>query len=47
MLKKLGADHVINYKEDTKWGETAKSFTPGKEGVDHIIEVSSRISSES
>ncbi|KAJ9644728.1 hypothetical protein H2201_006119 [Coniosporium apollinis] len=38
-LKKLGADHVINYKEDQSWGETAKNLTPGKEGVTHIIEV--------
>jgi NADPH:quinone reductase-like Zn-dependent oxidoreductase len=39
MLKKLGADHVINYKEDANWGETAKKLTKGGEGVDHILEV--------
>lgn len=38
-LKKLGADHVINYREDENWGATAKKLTPGEEGVDHIIEV--------
>lgn len=38
-LKKLGADHVINYKEDPKWGETAKKLTSGGAGVDHILEV--------
>ncbi|KAI1344469.1 putative zinc-containing alcohol dehydrogenase [Xylariaceae sp. FL0016] len=38
-LKKLGADHVINYKEDVNWGETAKSLTPSGWGVDHVIEV--------
>ena len=38
-LKKLGADHVLNYKTDEKWGETAKALTPGKLGVHHIIEV--------
>lgn len=38
-LKKLGADHVINYKEDPNWGETAKKYTPGGAGVDHILEV--------
>ena len=38
-LKKLGADHVINYREDANWGETARKLTPGGEGVDHIIEV--------
>lgn len=39
LLEKLGADHVINYKEDPNWGETAKGLTPNGEGVDHIIDV--------
>lgn len=39
VLKKLGADEVINYKEVPEWGEKAKSLTPGGEGVDHILEV--------
>ncbi|OJJ41016.1 hypothetical protein ASPWEDRAFT_241356 [Aspergillus wentii DTO 134E9] len=38
-LKKLGADHVINYKNDPNWGETARKLTPDNVGVDHIIEV--------
>lgn len=38
-LKKVGATHVINYKTDPKWGETAKNLTPGQIGVDHVIEV--------
>ncbi|KAI1378096.1 NAD(P)-binding protein [Hypoxylon crocopeplum] len=38
-LKKLGADHVINYKEDANWGETAKKLTTGGAGVEHVIEV--------
>ncbi|MCJ1415957.1 hypothetical protein MMC32_002292 [Xylographa parallela] len=38
-LKKLGADHIINYKTDENWGETAKKLTPGGLGVEHIIEV--------
>jgi len=38
-LKKLGADHVINYKDEPNWGEKAKSLSPNGEGVDHIIEV--------
>jgi NADPH:quinone reductase-like Zn-dependent oxidoreductase len=37
-LKQLGADHVLNYKEDEKWGETAKALT-GDQGVDHVLEV--------
>jgi NADPH:quinone reductase-like Zn-dependent oxidoreductase len=39
MLKKLGADHVINYKEDKAWGKTARGLTPNGNGADHVIEV--------
>ena len=39
MLKKLGADVVINYKENPKWGEAAKKATTDGEGVAHVIEV--------
>jgi NADPH:quinone reductase-like Zn-dependent oxidoreductase len=35
-LRKLGADHVINYKENPNWGEEAKRFTGG---VQHVIEI--------
>lgn len=38
-LKKLGADHVINYREDPEWGATAKKLTTNGEGADHVIEV--------
>ncbi|KAJ5580648.1 hypothetical protein VI817_009680 [Penicillium citrinum] len=38
-LKQLGADHIINYKTDPNWGETARKLTPEAAGVDHIIEV--------
>ena len=37
-LKAMGADHVINYRKDPLWGETALGLTDGR-GVDHIIEV--------
>jgi NADPH:quinone reductase-like Zn-dependent oxidoreductase len=37
-LKKLGADHIINYKEDENLGETAKTITGGT-GVQHVVEV--------
>ena len=37
-LKTMGADHVINYRKDTNWGETARQLTGGR-GVDHVIEV--------
>ncbi|KAL2139660.1 hypothetical protein VTI28DRAFT_4885 [Corynascus sepedonium] len=39
ILKKLGADHVINYREDPNWGETARKLSSGGAGVDHVIEV--------
>lgn len=39
VLKKLGADEVINYKEEPNWGEKAKALTPNGEGADHILEV--------
>lgn len=37
-LKALGADHVINYRSNLKWGETARDMTGGR-GVDHVIDV--------
>jgi NADPH:quinone reductase-like Zn-dependent oxidoreductase len=37
-LKKLGADHVLNYKENPNWGEEAKKLTGGV-GCHHVVEV--------
>ncbi|MGN5476379.1 zinc-dependent alcohol dehydrogenase family protein [Cupriavidus basilensis] len=37
-LHSLGADHVINYRDDPKWGDTVRALTGGA-GVDHVIEV--------
>ncbi|KAK3714960.1 hypothetical protein LTR37_007450 [Vermiconidia calcicola] len=37
-LKQLGADHIINYKDEPNWGEAAKKLTGGR-GVQHILEV--------
>jgi NADPH:quinone reductase-like Zn-dependent oxidoreductase len=39
LLKKYGADHVINYKETPNWGEEAAKLTPGGAGVQHVVEV--------
>jgi NADPH:quinone reductase-like Zn-dependent oxidoreductase len=39
ILKRLGADHVINYMDDKNWGETARKLTHNGEGFRHIIEV--------
>jgi NADPH:quinone reductase-like Zn-dependent oxidoreductase len=38
-LRTLGATHVINYREDEKWGETAKSLTPNGQGFDQVVDV--------
>lgn len=38
-LQSLGAHHVINYREDANWGETAKKLTPGGRGVDVVVDV--------
>jgi NADPH:quinone reductase-like Zn-dependent oxidoreductase len=37
-LKSLGADHLINYRENPNWGAMARDFTGGR-GVDHVVEV--------
>ncbi len=37
-LKALGADHLINYKEDAEWGKTAFGLAGGR-GVDAVVEV--------
>ncbi|KAF5003068.1 hypothetical protein FDECE_10379 [Fusarium decemcellulare] len=38
-LKKMGADYVINYKEVEEWGQQVRDLTPGKEGVDLVVEI--------
>lgn len=37
-LREMGADHLINYRQDEKWGETARKLTGGR-GVDHVVEI--------
>jgi NADPH:quinone reductase-like Zn-dependent oxidoreductase len=37
-LKALGADHVINYRENERWGEEVLALTGGR-GAEHVIEV--------
>lgn len=37
-LTALGADAVINYREDPEWGSTVRRLTDDR-GVDHVIEV--------
>lgn len=36
-LKAMGAEAVVNYKEDPKWGKTISRITKG--GVDHVLDV--------
>lgn len=36
-LKALGADKVVNYREDSKWGRTVNKIASG--GVDHVLDV--------
>ncbi|MEH6557394.1 MAG: NAD(P)-dependent alcohol dehydrogenase [Oceanicoccus sp.] len=37
-LKALGADHLINYKDNPTWGVTARELTGGR-GVDEVVEI--------
>ncbi|RMZ72695.1 alcohol dehydrogenase [Pyrenophora seminiperda CCB06] len=39
ILKKYGADHIINYNDTPNWGEEAAKLTPGGAGVQHVVEV--------
>lgn len=36
--RQMGADHVLDYKADPKWGESARAWTGGR-GVDVVIDV--------
>ncbi|OTA64231.1 putative alcohol dehydrogenase [Hypoxylon sp. EC38] len=38
LLEKLGADHIINYREIPEWGSMARELTGGV-GVDYVIEI--------
>lgn len=38
-LKKLGASHVISYRDTPNWGEATRALTPGGLGFDHILEI--------
>jgi NADPH:quinone reductase-like Zn-dependent oxidoreductase len=38
-LRALGVHHVINYKADPDWGQTARRLTPEGAGFDFVIEV--------
>jgi NADPH:quinone reductase-like Zn-dependent oxidoreductase len=37
-LKDLGADHLINYKEEPDWGKAALAWSAGR-GVDTVVEI--------
>ncbi|KAF2811548.1 NAD(P)-binding protein [Mytilinidion resinicola] len=38
-LRALGVAEVLNYREDGRWGETARGLTAGGEGVDLVVDV--------
>ncbi|KAI0483415.1 putative alcohol dehydrogenase [Xylaria cf. heliscus] len=38
VLRKLGADHVVNYREKLDWGDEAKRLTGGV-GVDLVVDI--------
>ncbi|KAF2488648.1 hypothetical protein BU16DRAFT_600916 [Lophium mytilinum] len=38
-LKEVGVDEVLNYREDERWGETARKLTKDGEGVDLVVDV--------
>lgn len=43
-LKSMGVQHVINYRTDRDWGDTARGLTPGGAGVDHVLDVGGDVS---
>ncbi|RAK90208.1 NAD(P)-binding protein [Aspergillus costaricaensis CBS 115574] len=38
-LKEMGVQHVLSYKQDPNWGETATKLTRGELGCQRVIEV--------
>ena len=36
-LKEMGAEAVVNYREDEKWGKTIAAMSDG--GVDHVLDI--------
>ena len=43
VLRKLGARHVINYREDGEWGQTAKKLSNGGRGADYVLEIGGKL----
>lgn len=40
LLKRLGADHVVNYKQNPDWHIAVRDLTGGR-GIDHVVETGS------
>lgn len=38
-LREMGVQHVLNYRKDPNWGETARKLTRGELGCQRVIEV--------
>ena len=39
ILRSLGSDHILNYRDNPSWGESARALTPTGNGVSHIVEI--------
>ncbi|CAG8403153.1 unnamed protein product [Penicillium salamii] len=46
-LRTHGADAVINYAEDSEWGQTAKLLSPKQKGVDFVVEIANTMAQSS
>ncbi|KAK6820426.1 hypothetical protein RU639_007602 [Aspergillus parasiticus] len=46
-LRDLGADVIINYAEDSEWGQTAKRQSHRKRGADFVVEIANTMAQSS
>lgn len=46
-LRELGADVIINYAEDSEWGQTAKRQSHRKRGADFVVEIANTMAQSS
>ncbi|GKZ34036.1 hypothetical protein AbraIFM66950_004171 [Aspergillus brasiliensis] len=46
-LRELGADVVINYAEDSEWGQTAKRLSHRQRGAEFVVEVANTMAQSS
>ncbi|OJJ74182.1 hypothetical protein ASPBRDRAFT_72658 [Aspergillus brasiliensis CBS 101740] len=46
-LRELGADVIINYAEDSEWGQTAKRLSHRQRGADFVVEIANTMAQSS